>query len=53
MISSTAKEKIHNEQEICYICKKEFDTNDKKKKKNIIIVIIQENLEEQLIIYVT
>ena len=31
MIPLTIKEKIHsNEQEICYICKKEFDTNDKK-----------------------
>ena len=31
MISLTIKEKIHyNEQEICYICKKEFDKNDKK-----------------------
>ena len=34
MISLTTKEKIyHNEQEICYICKKEFDTNDKKNYK--------------------
>ena len=31
MIPLTIKEKIHyNEQEICYICKKEFDNNDKK-----------------------
>ena len=31
MIPLTIKEKIHyNEQEICYICKKEFETNDKK-----------------------
>ena len=31
MISLTTKGKIHyNEQEICYICKKEFNTNDKK-----------------------
>ena len=31
MISLTKEEKIHhNEQEICYICKKEFDTSDKK-----------------------
>ena len=31
MIPLTIKEKIHyNEQEICYICKKEFDKNDKK-----------------------
>ena len=27
----TVEEKIHyNEQEFCYICKKEFDKNDKK-----------------------
>ena len=32
MIPLTTEEKIyHNEQEICYICKKEFDTSDKKK----------------------
>ena len=31
MIPLTTKEKIHyNEQEICYICKREFDKNDKK-----------------------
>ena len=31
MIPLTIKEKIHyNEQEICYICKKEFDNNDEK-----------------------
>ena len=31
MIPLTKEEKIHyNEQEICYICKKEFDTSDKK-----------------------
>ena len=31
MTPLTTKEKIHyNEQEICYICKKEFDDNDKK-----------------------
>ena len=31
MIPLTIKEKIyHNEQEICYICKKEFDKNDEK-----------------------
>ena len=31
MIPLTIKEKTyHNEQEIFYICKKEFDTNDKK-----------------------
>ena len=31
MIPLTKEEKIHyNEQEICYICKKEFDASDKK-----------------------
>ena len=31
MTSLTAKEEIHyNQQEICYICKKEFDKSDKK-----------------------
>ena len=30
MISLTTEEKIYdNEQEICYICKKEFDKSDK------------------------
>ena len=34
MIPLTIKEKIHyNEQEICYICKKEFDKSDKKNYK--------------------
>ena len=34
MITLTIKEKIHhNEQEICYICKKEFDKSDKKNYK--------------------
>ena len=33
MIPLTTKEKIHyNEQEICYICKKEFDKSDKSKR---------------------
>ena len=51
MIPLTIKEKIHyNEQEICYICKKEFDLNGKKNYQEI-IVIIQGNIEEQLIIY--
>ena len=36
MIPLTIKEKLHyNEQEICYICKKEFDNNDKKNYKVI------------------
>ena len=34
VIPLTTEEKIyHNEQEICYICKKEFDTSDKKNYK--------------------
>ena len=34
MISLTTKEDIyHNRQKICYICKKEFDNNDKKQQK--------------------
>ena len=34
MIPLTTEEKIHyNEQEICYICKKEFDTSNKKHHK--------------------
>ena len=34
MISLTTAEKVHyNKQKVCYICKKEFDTNDKKQQK--------------------
>ena len=34
MISLTTKEKIfHNKQKVCYICKKEFNINDKKNYK--------------------
>ena len=34
MISLTTEEKIHcNKQKVCYICKKEFDNNDKKQQK--------------------
>ena len=34
MIPITTEEKIHyNDQEICYICKKEFDTSNKKDHK--------------------
>ena len=51
MIPLTTEEKIyHNEQEICYICMKEFDKSDKISDK--IIVVIQVNIEEQLMIYV-
>ena len=46
------EEENHNKQKVCYICKKEFDTNDKKIIKLEIIVIIQENIEVQLIITV-
>ena len=54
MIPLTIKEEIdHNKQKICYICKKEFDKNDKKHYKVKIIVIIQENIEALLIIFVT
>ena len=34
MIALTAEEKIHyNKQKVCYICKKEFDNNNKKQQK--------------------
>ena len=34
MISLTKEEKIHyNQKKVCYICKKEFDNNDKNNKK--------------------
>ena len=34
MITLTKKEEeIYNSQKVCYICKKEFDTNDKKHHK--------------------
>ena len=34
MISLTTEEKIHhNKQKVCYICKKEFDNNNKKQQK--------------------
>ena len=34
MISLTMEEKVHyNKQKVCYICKKEFDNNDKKQQK--------------------
>ena len=44
IISLTKEEKInYNDQQICYICKKEFDKNDKKPHKVKIIVIIRVN----------
>ena len=33
MISLIPEEKIHNKQKVCYICKKEFDNNNKKQQK--------------------
>ena len=34
MISLTTEEKVHyNKQKVCYICKNEFDNNDKKQQK--------------------
>ena len=34
MISLTTEEKVHyDKQKVCYICKKEFDNNDKKQQK--------------------
>ena len=34
MISLTTEEKVHyNKQKVCYICKKEFDNNNKKQQK--------------------
>ena len=47
------EEKHHNQQKNCYICKKEFNTNDKKHYKVKDIVIIQENIGVLLTIYVT
>ena len=59
MIPLTDNEnKFYNEQEECYICKKEF-CYDKMRKRNLnyikklgIIVIIQGNLEELLIAFI-
>ena len=45
------KEENHNKQKVCYICKKEFDTNDKKSYK-VRDHYIEENIEVQLIISV-
>ena len=53
MIPLTTEEKIyHNKQKVCYICKKEFNNNDKKQQKVEIIVTTQVNIEVQLIIFV-
>ena len=56
MIPLTKKEeKNHNKQKVCYICRKEFNTDDSDKNtiKQKIIVIIQENIEVMLMISVT
>ena len=56
MIPLTKKEeKNHNKQKVCYICRKEFNTDDSDKNtiKQKIIVIIQENIEVLLMISVT
>ena len=54
MISVTDLEKkIHYEQKVCYICKKEFSTDDDKNYQKVRdIVIILENIEELLRIFV-
>ena len=54
MIQITDKEnKSYEKQKVCYVCKKEFSTDDDNKSiiKSEIIVITQENLEERLIIF--
>ena len=54
MIPLTKKEEEnHNNQKVCYICKKEFDKTDKKHQKKETIATILVNIEEQLIIFVT
>ena len=54
MIPLTVEEKIHyNEQEICYICKKEFDKNDKKHYKVRDHCHYKKNIEALLMICVT
>ena len=58
MILLTDKEnKSYEKQKVCYICKKEFNT-DKNDKSNLnhttkyaIIIIILENIEELLIVF--
>ena len=55
MIPLTNEEnKSYEKQNVCYICKKEFssDDDDKKYQKVIDIVITQENLEELLTVFV-
>ena len=46
MTPLTTEEKIyHNKQKLCYICKKEFNNNDKKNYKVGIIAITRANIE--------
>ena len=57
MILPTDEEnKSYEKQKVCYICKKEFSTNDDdgiaSNKKSEIIVIILENIGELLMIFV-
>ena len=53
IIPLTTEEKInYNDQQICYICKKEFEKSDKKHHKVRDIVITQVNIEVLLIIFV-
>ena len=58
MISLVDKEnKSYEKQKVCYICKKEFSTDENDKNvfklyiRSEIIVIRQENLEELLIVF--
>ena len=52
IIPLTKEEKInYNDQKVCYICKKEFDTIEKKIIKKEIIVITRVNTEMLLIIF--
>ena len=48
------EKKDYDDQKVCYICKKEFDTNDNdtKQQKVRIIATTQVNIEVQLIIFV-
>ena len=57
MIPLTDEEnKFYEKQKVCYICKKEFSTNNDdgiaSNKKSEIIVIILESIEELVIIFV-
>ena len=58
MIPLTDKDNVsYEKQKVCYICKKEFSTDENDKNvfklyiKSEIIVIRQENLEELLIVF--